>query len=132
MAISARNKYHQVWQAFVDGKYIMCLSTDILEEYEEVLSRNISPRVAEYVVSAIINRSNVFLTDVYFKFGLITQDPDDNKFVDCAIASNARFIVTEDKHFYVLKSIDFPKIDIIGIDQFIQEIEHESFGEGYN
>lgn len=56
--------------------------------------------------------------DPHFSFGLITVDADDNKFVDCAIVANAHFIVTEDKHFNVLKNIEFPHVDVIGIDDF--------------
>ena len=122
MAISAQNCYHQVWQSFLKGSYVLCFSTEILEEYEEVLARNINPRVAQYVMSALLNRQNIYLTNVYFKFGLITTDPDDNKFVDCAIAANAHFIVTEDKHFEVLKEIDFPQVDVIGIDAFVEQL----------
>ena len=62
------------------------------------------------------------MVDVFFRFRLITADPDDNKFVDCAIASNARYIVTEDRHFEVLEKIDFPKLAVIGIDCFLDEI----------
>lgn len=56
--------------------------------------------------------------DSHFSFCLITVDADDNKFVDCAIVANAHFIVTEDKHFNVLKNIEFPHVDVIGIDDF--------------
>jgi len=44
-------------------------------------------------------------------------DPDDNKFVDCAVAGNAKYIVTEDSHYDVLKGLDFPKVDIIKLDE---------------
>lgn len=123
MAISARNRYHLIWQSFLEGRYTLCVSTEIMEEYEEVLARNITPRLSQYIISAIMDRPNIYLADVYFKFGLISQDPDDNKFVDCAIASNARVIVTEDRHFDVLKNIDFPKVDVVGIDHFMQQLE---------
>ena len=59
----------------------------------------------------------------YFHFKLIIADPDDDKFVDCAIAANAKFVVTDDGHFDVLKQIDFPKVEIIGLDDLIKEIE---------
>ena len=52
----------------------------------------------------------------------ITAGPDDNKFVDCAIAANAKFIVTEDHYFNVLKEFDFPSIDVINIDDFLKEV----------
>lgn len=126
MAISARNRYHQIWQSFLEGRYILCFSTEMLEEYEEVLARNINSRIAQYVLSALLNRRNVCLINVYFKFGLIAADPDDNKFVDCAIAANARFIVTEDKYFEALKEVDFPRVDIIGIDAFIRQLDEGS------
>ena len=56
--------------------------------------------------------------DPHYSFGLITADFDDNKFVDCAIVANARCIVTEDKHFNVLKTIQFPKVEVVNIDEF--------------
>ena len=49
MAISARNDYHLVWQAFLHGEYVLCVSNEIIEEYLEVLARNINPWVAESV-----------------------------------------------------------------------------------
>lgn len=125
MAISAQNKYYQVWQDFLDGKYFLCVTNEIMEEYAEVLSRNISPTVAEYIVSAILNRKNVLLKTPFFAFHLIESDPDDNKFVDCAIVANAKYIVTHDHHFNVLKQIDFPKVDVITLNQFLQELNDE-------
>ena len=61
---------------------------------------------------------DVIRQDLHFSFGLINADKDDDKFVDCAIASNAKCIVTEDKHFKVLETIPFPKVEIVGIDAF--------------
>ncbi len=49
---------------------------------------------------------------------MIQTDPDDNKFVDCAIASQADYIVTNDKHFDILAQITFPKVEVITIQQF--------------
>ena len=97
----------------------MCVTNEILEEYEEVLARNINPHLAQNVVSAILIRANVCMVNVFYKFALILQDMDDNKFVDCAIAANARYIVTQDRHFDILKEIDFPKINIVDIDTFV-------------
>lgn len=87
-----------------------------------MIARNIGVNVARYVVYTILERNNTLQINPYYKWELITRDPDDNKFVDCAISANARFIVTEDKHFDVLKTIDFPKIDVIGIDDFLKTL----------
>lgn len=119
MAISAKNAYHKVWIAFLYGKYKLCITNEIIEEYMEVISRNINPFVAEKIVSTILTRKNIIKLDPHFRFQLIEKDKDDNKFVDCAIAGNASYIVSEDHHFNILKEIKFPNISVIGIDDFI-------------
>lgn len=125
MAISARNEYHQVWQAFLDGKYIMCVTNEIIEEYSEVISRNISPFLSELVISAIINLKNVLMKSPSYAFHLIEADVDDNKFVDCAIISNAKYIVTNDHHFDVLRSIPFPKVDVVNLNRFLLDLQND-------
>lgn len=119
MAVSSRSGYNKIWQAFLAGSYTLCVTNEIVEEYYEVLGRNINARVADAIVFAILSRQNVRKLDPHFRFHLIKSDEDDNKFVDCAIAANARYIVTEDHHFDVLRSIEFPVVDIIRIDKFV-------------
>ena len=123
MAISSRSDYHKIWQSFLDGAYYMCISNEILEEYAEVIARNISVNLARYVVYTILERKNTRLITPFYNWNLITADPDDNKFVDCAIAANAKFIVTEDHHFNVLKEIPFPSVEVINIDEFLKELQ---------
>ena len=122
MAISARSRYHTAWSEFLNGGYTLCVTNEIIEEYVEVVSRNISERAAEAVVYLILTRPNVQYLDPHFRFHLIEADPDDNKFVDCAIAAGAKFLVSEDHHFDVLKGIDFPHVEVITIEQFLVEI----------
>ena len=127
MAISAKNEYHLVWQSFLRGEYVLCVSNEIIEEYLEVLSRNINPWVAESIIYAILTRKNVKKLVPYYHFGLIEADPDDNKFVDCAIAANAKYIVSEDHHFDVLQSCSFPKVDVIGLDLFANLLKSKPY-----
>ncbi len=65
---------------------------------------------------------NVVRKDPFFKLGLIKKDYDDNKFVDCAFASQADYIVSDDTHFDELRSIKFPKITVKTLDQFHSEM----------
>lgn len=126
MAISSRNKYHSIWKSFLAGKYVLCVTNEIIEEYVEVIGRNISATVADMVVYTLLTKKNVQRFDPHFRFHLIESDNDDNKFVDCAINSGAKFIVTEDHHFNVLKKIPFPHVDCIGIDAFTEMLRYES------
>ena len=54
----------------------------------------------------------------------MSADPDDNKFVDCALNAGADYLITNDHHFNILKSIDFPPVRVAGIDHFT-EILHK-------
>ena len=60
------------------------------------------------------------LVDPYFRLGLITADIDDNKFVDCAFAAGADYLVSEDNHFNVLRSTPFPQLNLVTLDEFMQ------------
>jgi predicted nucleic acid-binding protein len=93
-----------------------------MTEYEEILARKTSPVFAEMIVHIILNSENVVFVNPYYRFGLIIVDPDDNKFVDCAIIANADYIVSQDTHFGILKTIDFPKVNVIRIEEFVKEI----------
>ena len=102
------------------NKYILCYTNEILTEYEEILSQKLGQTIAQNIIKAIIARPNTLKFDPHFQFQLITQDVDDNKFVDCAIVANAQYIVTEDRHYNVLETIDFPKVDVIDLDTFLR------------
>jgi len=52
------------------------------------------------------------------------KDPDDNKFFDCAVAGNADYIVSEDKHFNILKHIPFPSVNAIKTIDFKKILEN--------
>jgi predicted nucleic acid-binding protein len=47
---------------------------------------------------------NVVRVSPSFQFHIVTADPDDNKFTDCAIASGADYLVSDDHHFDPLLS----------------------------
>jgi len=115
--VSRRSRYHDLWLSFIDGRNQMCVTTEILNEYIEILQREVSDTFASLVAEVILNNPNTLFINTFYKFNLITADPDDNKFVDCAVAAQAKFIVTEDKHYHVLRKIQFPKVDIIDLDE---------------
>ena len=120
MSLSRRSPYYPVWRDFVDGKYTLCVTNEILAEYEEILTNKVGAEIASNVITAILDLPNTKMIQVYYHLRLITADPDDDKFVDCAFKANARYIVTQDHHYDVLKQTPFPFIDVVGIDEFIK------------
>lgn len=121
--ISLHSPYRPVWQAFRDGRYTLCVSNDILTEYNEILERVANAAVAHNIVNAIARSPYTRMTDPQYRFGLIEQDPDDNKFVDCAIIAGADYIVSEDAHFRILADIPFPSVAVIRLDEFIKDLD---------
>ena len=123
-ALSERSKYYDVWESFVLGQYVLCVSTEILEEYEEIISSHMSPLAAKLAVEMILRAQNVLRVDAHFRFHLITADEDDNKFVDCAIVANAEYIVSDDRHFDVLSTVPFPRVEVKKVVEFQKELKN--------
>lgn len=117
------SKYRPIFDGLIQKKYTLLITNEILEEYIEILSRKTTPKIADNVSNLILNLSNVERIEVYYKWNLISRDPDDNKFVDCAIAGNVRFIVSNDRHFNELKDLEFPTVDVVTSDQFLLELQ---------
>ena len=121
-ALPSNSPFHKIWTEVLEGRICLCVNTDILEEYEEILAIKTTPEIARNIVEAIANLSTTVFQNTYVHFELLPADSDDNKFVDCAIASDAEYIVTNDKHFNPLKEIPWPKVEIIKIAEFIKLI----------
>lgn len=119
-----RARFNIVWQSFLKGETTLCVSNEILEEYLEILQRLTSPEMAEYVIKTITNSHFVEFVTPYYHFHLIQADDDDNKFVDCTIAANAQFIVTNDHHYDILEAIYFPKVFVKTLEKFCDELRY--------
>lgn len=119
-SLGAASPYRDIWLGFHDCKYTLCVSTDILLEYQEIIAAKTSPRIANQVIDYILNSENVEMVNPYYRWELVTADHDDNKFVDCAIAANATFIVSDDKHFRPLQQVNFPRISVIRLMEFVK------------
>ena len=123
MSLSRRGRYYPIWRDFVSGKYTLCFTNEILTEYEEILTQKLGPEIASNVIKAILDLPNTRMVQVYYHLRLITTDPDDDKFVDCAFKTNARFIVTEDHHYDVLRKVKYPVVNVIDIDSFLDYLQ---------
>jgi len=123
VTISSRSKYHFIYEKLIADKYDLFVTNEILMEYEEVISQKYNSSVAGNVIKSLLILPNVIKTPIYFNWNLINEDADDNKFVDCVINSNSHLLVTNDKHFQILKEIRFPKITVINAETFVEHLE---------
>jgi uncharacterized protein len=118
VSVSRRSASHWIFQAILNGTLSLCVTTEILEEYAEIMSAKLGVEATEAILGVLDNLPNIELVTRYFRWYAITHDPDDDKFVDCAVAASADFIVTEDRHFNVLAELVFPKMAALTINQF--------------
>lgn len=125
ISIPKKSKYRPIFDALRKGAFYLVVSNDILSEYEEILAFKNSAVVAVNIMELLNILPNVVFQQIYYKWHLIEQDKDDNKFVDCAVAGSADFIVTNDRHFNMLEKIQFPSIKIIRIEVFLELIENQ-------
>jgi putative PIN family toxin of toxin-antitoxin system len=118
--LPSKSPYHKVWTDFLEQRLEICVSNEILMEYEEIISEKTSPAFAEAIIKTLINKPNFIRVYPTWRFGYIVADPDDNKFVDCAICGRAELLVSNDKHFNILKDIGFPYVRVLRIQDFVQ------------
>ena len=118
VSISSKSQYHWIFQGLIHQEFEIAITTDILSEYEEIISDKYSITVAKNIIRTLLLLPNVIQANVYYNWNLIQNDRDDDKFADCAIASNADAIITHDKHFNILKNIPFPPIKIMDVSEF--------------
>lgn len=122
VSFSLKSRFRKILDDFLSDKFKLLVSNDIFYEYLELFSNIFYPEAAVELSRIILNSKSTVYVDIYYRMRLIHADPDDNKFVDCAIAANADYIVTDDKHFDELKKIDFPKISTITTEEFLKLI----------
>jgi putative PIN family toxin of toxin-antitoxin system len=125
MCLSSRSTYHNIYQSLLNGYFNLALSSEILLEYEEIIQKKYSVATANAFVALLRELPNVQFHTPSFKWLLIANDPEDDKYSDCAITGGADFLVTEDKHFAILKTITFPRIKVLSIEDFSQLIKEK-------
>jgi putative PIN family toxin of toxin-antitoxin system len=123
VAIARNSNLHLIFQELVRQKYILAVSTEILLEYEEILQRKLGTETATSVITFLSNLPNIRKIDTHFLWGMIENDWDDNKFIDCAVAAGATYIVSDDAHFRILKKIDFPPLNLLTGEEFVEVLK---------
>ena len=112
--IQGRNSGHRcfaILEAIVFGRISWAVSNRILMEYQEVVSRTSGPGawldLARLMELIELTSGNLIRISPHFQFHVISADPDDNAFTDCAIAANADYVITEDTHFLPLANAGY-------------------------
>ena len=116
--VGRNTSYHKIFQEILAGRLTLLLSKEVVLEYEEIFSSKISPEFSGFLIKALLENPFIDKVEIFYQWNLISQDSDDNKFIDLGLNGNADYLITNDKHFNIVKSISFPALKIITIKDF--------------
>lgn len=122
VCIGKRSLYRPIFDALLEGTIQLLISNEILNEYVEKLEEKANHVVAENIANFLLRSPDVEKVDIYFNWSIITADVDDNKFVDCALNGRADYLVTDDKHYNLLKGMGFPLVNVIRTRDFLDSV----------
>lgn len=111
--------YRPIFDALREGRFELAVSTEILLEYHEKLSEKTTSGIADNVIKLLLSLDNVILQTIYSGWGAMHNDPDDNKYVDCTLWSASDHLVSEDRHFLILRDMGFPTVSVLRVDEFL-------------
>jgi putative PIN family toxin of toxin-antitoxin system len=110
--------------ALLTGRIELAVSNEILFEYQEMVTRLSGAarwqQVEQFFRVLFYLHANILFVSPQFRFGVVAADPDDNKFIDCAIAAQADYVITSDRHFDMLSGSGYKPRPIAPLD-FIQD-----------
>lgn len=103
---------------FLETNIKIFTTKKILDEFSEVLQRDFKYNKEETTnileeVLAFVN-----LIEAKEKIKIVKEDPDDDKIIECAVASNSNYIITYDKH--LLKIKEYKSIKIITPEEMLK------------
>ncbi|WAC09516.1 putative toxin-antitoxin system toxin component, PIN family [Dyadobacter pollutisoli] len=123
ISLPLKSKYRPIFDALRAGDFELVVSNDILLEYHEKIAEKTSFEIAENVIKLILSLDNCTLQTTFFEWGLMHNDEDDNKYVDCALVASADHLISEDRHFNILKTVEFPKLSVMRADDFLELVK---------
>lgn len=102
-ALARQSPIAPLFRAIANGEMRLAITSAIVLEYEEIAAERGGPAFAAKVMHwlSLVSASWGTIEQIHpsYQFRIISADPDDNKFVDCAITANADFIITRDTDY---------------------------------
>ncbi len=120
ISILKKGRLRKILDLWLEDKFVLIVSETILREVVEVVRRpkfNFHSSEIEMLASLILEKALIINPHHLLK---VCSDPKDNKFIECAAAGKADYIVSGDSDLLILEK--YHKIEIISPANFIQII----------
>jgi len=119
------NNPEKIIELLLNEEIDLYYSSEIILEYRDVLFREkfsiISETKRNIFITAIVD-SGILVVPKQ-KIHVITKDPADNKFLECAVTSKADYLITGNTHHFDFKQ--FEGVKIVTPAQFLTEFKIE-------
>lgn len=120
----------EIVRAVEDGKVCIVTSEEIIGEISQVLNY---PKLRKVYQAAGLRHENLIeavlkvvkFVKVTEKVNVVAEHPADDKFIECALAADAEYIVSGDKH--LLKIGEYKKTRILSVNEFLVVLEAKEF-----
>jgi len=122
-AVSSEGNPAKIFETLINGRVKNYTSDEIMAEIKDVMNRErIKRAIGEKDKSFIIENFEKLSEKIIpqDKYEEVKDDPKDNKFLDCAVAAGASYIVSGDEHLLKLK--EFKGIKLVSPAEFIELI----------
>jgi putative PIN family toxin of toxin-antitoxin system len=108
------NKVLNLWK---EGKITLVVSADTLFEFTRVMN-DFKIQLPQDMIRQWTNLilRNSILVEPKEKIGVVKDDPEDNMFMEAAVAGDAEYIISQDKHLLKLKS--YKRIKVVKPEEF--------------
>lgn len=104
-----------------NGKLLLIVSDEIVDEYLEVLKRfEFSNDIYVEFIDLLSNIDTTQRISPLKRFKVIKEDPDDDKFLECAVEGGISYIISGDKH--LMKLVEFQGVEILSPAKFLKEL----------
>jgi len=110
------------------GALILCLSSEIISEYTMVFNRIglANQKELKELLSLFARGINLVFTAKTSALAIVASDPDDDKFIECAVALKAQYIISGDKALHEIA--EYMGIKIVNPGEFL----HDALTEKHN
>jgi len=124
--IGKKSPFRNVFDAFLNNRFTLCVNNEIILEYEEVFTNFWGREVTSNLLGLFEVSDNFEHVQVFYKFNLVEKDGDDNKFADTYFASASDYIVSNDQAVLSLRKATFPSVAVLTLEEFSKLMQVKS------
>lgn len=116
-----QGKPRLIFRKVIEGSLRIFCCKEIIDELSEILERDFEEPIELIDQQISVVLAYVEIVELSYFEKIVTDDPDDDIIMNCALSANADFVVSGDSHLQKLKK--FKGINIVSPTEFLRIFE---------